>query len=131
MMGAVARILIIGGEDSSVSCLTGSLEKEGHVAKAVAKADRGALEHVAIVCWLSEASPERFLLGAIDSSMRGFIYLASVSGGGSNRPTWEQSVLDAAARNAIPVAALTGDPRDLTGWLAEARAAIGAMLGYG
>jgi glutathione S-transferase len=114
----VARFLIVG-HGSSASALADALGREGHVVSAVADVDRGALEHVAIVCWLTDASPERFLLGAVDSSMRGFVYQA----GG-----WERSVLETAARNSIPVAILKADPLDIDAWLAQARGAVRSLL---
>ncbi len=87
---------------------------------AVAHADRGALEHVAIVCWLDGSSPERFLLRAVDSSMRGFVYQA----GGH-----ERSVSETATRNSIPVAMLRADPlRDREVWLAQALQSIAGLL---
>jgi hypothetical protein len=115
----VARILVIG-EGSRVSALADALGDEGHVVGAVAKPDRGALEYVAIVCWLLRSSPERFLEHAIDSSMRGFVYQAG---------EWEPSLLALAERNSIPVVALRSDPGDFEAWLAQAHGAIGAMLG--
>jgi hypothetical protein len=114
----VARFLIVGHGPSS-SALADELGREGHVVSAVAYTDRGALEHVAIVCWLDGSSPERFLLGSVDSSMRGFVYQA----GG-----WERSVLETAGRNSIPAAILTVDPLDSDGWLAQARAAVSSLL---
>ena len=86
---------------------------------AVAHADRGALEHVAIVCWLEDSSPERFLLRSVDSSMRGFVYQA----GGH-----ERSVSETATRNSIPVAILTADPDDLDAWLTQAQEALNSLL---
>jgi hypothetical protein len=114
----VARFLIVG-RGPRASALADELRREGHVVSAVTDADRGALEHVAIVCWLERSSPERFLLGSVDSSMRGFVYQA----GG-----WECSVLETAGRNSIPVAALRSDPSDVAVWLAEARDAVASLL---
>jgi hypothetical protein len=114
----VARFLIVG-HGLSASALADALGREGHVVSVGAGTDRGALEHVAIVCWLEESSPERFLLGSVDSSMRGFVYQA----GG-----WERLVSETAARNSIPVAILTADPGDLDAWLAQAREVLGALL---
>jgi hypothetical protein len=114
----VARFLILGAGPNATA-LADVLEREGHVVSAVAYADRRALEHVAIVCWLEGSSPERFLLGSVDSSMRGFVYQA----GG-----WERSVLETAGRNSIPVAALRSDPDDVGVWLAEARDAVASLL---
>jgi hypothetical protein len=114
----VARFLIVGGGPNATA-LADVLEREGHVVSAVTRADRGALEHVAIVCWLERSSPERFLLGAVDSSVRGFVYQAG---------DWERSVLETAGRNSIPVAALRSDPSDAAVWLAEARDAVASLL---
>jgi hypothetical protein len=121
----VARFLIVGvGERTSALRMT--LERDGHVV-AVLGPDRpphellGALDHVAIVCWLSaEASPERFLLGAIDSSMRGFLYEPG---------DWEPAVSEIATRNSIPLAIVRGDRGDGPVWACEARAAIEKLLG--
>jgi hypothetical protein len=120
--------LIVGAGERS-SALAAALEQDGHVARVIGR-DRPlgelleALDHVAIVCWLSdEASPERFLLGAIDSSVRGFVCEAG---------DWEQAVSETAARNSIPVAIVRADPRDASEWEGEARAAIRALLsGHG
>jgi hypothetical protein len=114
----VARFLIVG-DGPSASALADALGREGHMVSVVTDADRGALEHVAIVCWLDGSSPERFLLGSVDSPMRGFVYQAG---------DWERSVLETARRNSIPVAALRSDPDDVRVWLAEARAAVGGLL---
>jgi hypothetical protein len=99
--------------------LAEALEQQGHVVSAVAHTDRRALEHVAIVCWLEESSPERFLLASVDSSMRGFVY--QVGG-------WERSVLETAGRNSIPVVALRSDLSDVAVWLAEARDAVASLI---
>lgn len=114
----MARFLIVG-QRPNATALADELEREGHVVSAVTHADRRALEHVAIVCWLEGSSPERFLLRSVDSSMRGFVY--QVAG-------QERLVLETAARNSIPVAILTADPDDLDRWLAQALGAIGALL---
>ncbi len=114
----MARLLIVG-QGSSVSVLADAQGREGHVVRTVASADRGALEHVAIVCWLDDSSPERFLLRAVDSSMRGFVYQAR---------GWERSVSEIAARNSIPVAILQADPAGIEEWLTQAHTAIGSLL---
>jgi hypothetical protein len=115
----VARFLIVGG-DERASALRDALERDGHVARVVVRPDRDALEHVAIVFWLSKESPEHFLLGAIDSSMRGFVYHAD---------GWGEAVLETASRNAIPVAVLGAGDDDLRAWLAEAQGAIASLVG--
>jgi hypothetical protein len=104
---------------------------------------RGALEHVTIACWLlADASGdpelvralhgprlERFVCGAIDTTLRGFVYEA----GGSAVPTellaqGERIVSETAAHNSIPAAILTVDPLDSDAWLAQARAAVSSLL---
>jgi hypothetical protein len=114
----VARFLIVG-LGPSASVLADALQREGHVVSAVAHPDRGALEHVAIVCWLERSSPERFLLRSVDSSMRGFVYQAG---------DHERSASETARRNSIPLTTLRADPREIEMWLAEALLAIGALL---
>ena len=114
----MARFLIVG-QGLSASALADSLAREGHVVSAVAHADRGALEHVAIVCWLERSSPERFLLRSVDSSMRGFVYQAG---------SYERSVSETARLNLIPVALLSADPLDLDVWLAQALEAVEVLL---
>jgi len=89
------------------------------VARVVSRPDRDALEHVAIVCWLSEESPERFLLGAIDSSMRGFVYRAD---------DWREVVLETTRHNSIPAVVLGADDDDLEAWLAGAQSAIVSLI---
>ena len=61
--------------------------------------------------------------------MRGFIYEAR----GATTPAvllrdGERSVRALAERNAIPTAFLIADPSDLSGWLADARAAVESLL---
>jgi hypothetical protein len=99
--------------------LADTLGREGHVARTVASPDRGALEHVAIVCWLEDSSPERFLLRAVDSSMRGFVFQAR---------EWERAVSETAARNSIPIAILRANPAGVEEWLTQAHAAIDSLL---
>lgn len=114
----MARFLIVG-EGRRASALATAVRRDGHVVDVVASPARSSLEHVAIVCWLSGSSPERFLLGAVDSSMRGFVYEAG---------EWESTALETAARNSIPVAPIRADPLDERGWEAAARAAIDRLL---
>ncbi|HEY5287398.1 MAG TPA: sulfurtransferase [Solirubrobacteraceae bacterium] len=114
----MARFLIVG-LGASASALGNALEREGHVVSAVARPDRGALEHVAIVFWLERSSPERFLLRSVDSSMRGFVYQVGEH---------ERTVLETARLNSIPVALLSADPLDRDVWLAHALRAIAGLL---
>ena len=114
----MARFLIVG-LGPSAAALADALALEGHVVNVVESADRGALEHVAIVCWLEGSSPESFLARSVDSSMRGFVYQAHGH---------ERTVSDTARRNSIPFVTLRADPRRIEVWLVEALLAIGSLL---
>jgi hypothetical protein len=104
---------------------------------------RGALEHVTIACWLlADASGdpelvralhgprlERFLCGAIDTTLRGFLYEA----GGDVVPPevldeGTRIVSETATRNSIPVAILTVDPVRIEDWRVQACAAVDSLL---
>jgi hypothetical protein len=120
----VARFLIVGGGEKA-SALAEALEPDGHALSVIEDAERlgpllAALEHVAIVCWLTGVSPERFLLGAIDSSMRGFVYEPG---------EWELTALETAASNSIPAVAIgVVSAEDPGSWLAKAHRAIEHVL---
>jgi hypothetical protein len=104
---------------------------------------RGALENVTIACWLlgSASGPPAqvralhtsrlrfFLGGAIDTTVRGFLYEASgttvapqalAEGARIARAVGEQ--------NAMPMAFLRASAEDPQAWLAEARAAVEQLL---
>jgi hypothetical protein len=125
------EIEALGGE-----CFTGTPNRLASM--------RGALEHVTIACWLlADASGgeeltqalngsrlERFLCDAVDSTLRGFVYEA----GGSILPAGvlaegKRIALETAARNSIPLAILTSDPRELDEWRLQAVEAVGSLLG--
>lgn len=114
---------------------------------------RGALEGVAVACWLlatATGSPEElhelhvsrlpaFLGAAVDSTMRGFVYevqLSDSSGVGLAKPTPQVETMNegavsvevVAARNAISIAALSADPHDLGLWMQAARATLSPYL---
>jgi hypothetical protein len=120
----VARFLIVGGGERA-RVLAEALGRDGNALNAIEDAERlgpllAALEHVAVVCWLASASPERFLLGAVDSSMRGFVYEAG---------DWEQSALEWAARNSIPMVGVRASAAaDLDVWLTGVQQAIEHVL---
>jgi hypothetical protein len=156
-MPAVARLLILGGGCRGRQ-LAAEVVSEGHAARIVTRSEvgrkeieaagaecfigdpfrlgtlRGALEGVAVACWLfttATGSPEElqdlytsrlpaFLGAAVDSTMRGFIYEAS--------PEGAPHVEEIARRNAIPAAALTADPHDVDLWLQAARATLSLYL---
>ncbi len=105
---------------------------------------RGALESVAVVCWLlgaAEGSAEElralhstrleFFLGqAIDTTMRGFVYeVAGVTVAPEILAAGERIVRSAAQRSSIPVAFLRADIAEPEVWQAGARAAVGGLLG--
>jgi hypothetical protein len=104
---------------------------------------RGTLESVTIACWLLgsvvgsaaqvqalHGSRLRFFLGqVIDTTVRGFLYEAS----GVTVPSrvlvaGERIVRAHGELNAIPVAVLSADPRDVDAWLIDARAGIASLL---
>jgi len=123
-------------EESGAECWIGTPDRLATL--------RAALEGVAILCWLLATAAgseeqirdlhgsrlEFFLSQTIDTTVRGFVYEASgitvapgVLAGG------ERIVRALGERNAIPVAFLTADPGDSEAWLADARAAVGSLLG--
>lgn len=122
-------------EQAGAECFIGSPDRLATL--------RGALEHVTVACWLladANGDPElvqalhgprleSFLSGAIDTTLRGFVYEA----GGTTIPadllsTGERIVSETATRNLIPVAILRADPLDVDTWLEQAREAIGSLL---
>jgi hypothetical protein len=104
---------------------------------------RGALDAVAIVCWMLGSAVgsedelaalhgtrlELFLTQAIDTTVRGFVYEAR----GTSTPAallreGERTVREMTERSVIPAAFLNADPDDQRAWLPEARAAVDALL---
>ncbi len=169
-MPAVARLLILGGGCRGRQ-LAAEVVSEGHAARIVTRSEarrgeieatgaecfigdpnrlgtlRGALEGVAVVCWLlatATGPPEElrdlhvsrlsaFLGASVDSTMRGFLYEAPAAGSGVAAQAYaigegRQSVEEVAARNAISAIALTADPRDPDSWQRAARAALSPYL---
>jgi hypothetical protein len=105
---------------------------------------RGALENVTLACWLlgSANGPaqqvhalhssrlQAFVRQLIDTTVRGLIYeAAGPAVPASEASRGEQIVRGLAEQNAIPVRALTADPADVPAWLAQAGAAVSALLG--
>jgi hypothetical protein len=120
-------------EATGAECWIGTPERLGTL--------RAALESVTIVCWLLgtvtgveeqvsalHGSRLEFFLGqVIDTTVRGFVYEAAgttdaLAGG-------ERIVRTLGERNAIPVAFLRADLEDSGAWQANARAAVGLLLG--
>ena len=161
----MARILVVGGGCRGRE-LAGWLSGEGHAVRittrraekreAIERAGaecwpgtperlatlRGALDGVAIACWLlagAEGSEEElaelhtrrlefFLTQMIDTTVRGFVYEASGSAPHGVLVEGERIVRALGERNAIPVEFLRADPADAARWLLDVRAAIESLL---
>jgi hypothetical protein len=107
---------------------------------------RGALDRVAVACWLLASARgeearlrelhgprlELFLMQAIDTTVRGFVY----EGSAAQSPPARDELLAAGERlarrltdqNRIPAAFLSADPSEAAGWLEAARAAVRSFL---
>jgi nucleoside-diphosphate-sugar epimerase len=104
---------------------------------------RGALQNVTIVCWLlgsATGAPAElrdlhtsrlrfFLGGAVDTTVRGFLYEAS----GTTVPPevlaeGELIAREVGEQNAMPMAFLRAGGHDPEAWLTQARAAIEELL---
>jgi hypothetical protein len=162
----VARLLIVGGGCRGLRLARGAGE-EGHAVRIVTRAEarrpeieavgascwigdpdrlgtlRGALEGVAIVCWLlgTASGPEEqrrslhgsrlqsFLGHTVDTTVRGFLYeAAGTAVPAASFTAGEAIAVRDTARNAIPLALLHADPDDLQEWLAQARYAVRNLL---
>ncbi|HWX44577.1 MAG TPA: hypothetical protein VNY52_04555 [Solirubrobacteraceae bacterium] len=162
---AVARLLIVGGGCRGLA-LAEAAGSAGHAVRVVTRAQahragieaagaecwigdpdrlgtlRGALEGVAIGCWLlgTAVGPREqlealhgdrlrsFLEGAIDTPMRGFLYEASGTVPAGMLAAGIEVARAIAARNAIPLTVLRTDPGDPRGWLEGARYAVENLL---
>jgi hypothetical protein len=163
----VARILIVAGGCRGRQ-LAAELVRDGHAVRVTTRSElgreaieasgaecwigtpdrlatmRGALDRVAILCWLlgtATGAPEElaalhstrlefFLTQAIDTTVRGLVYEAS----GTPAELLNDGAARAralAARNSIPLSSLHADPRDSAVWVEEARAAIDGLLARG
>jgi len=104
---------------------------------------RGALDGVAIACWLlgTATGPddelralhttrlELFLTQAIDTTIRGLVYeLGGEAGPAEARAEGERIARRLTAHNQIPVAWIEADPYRAEAWAAEALAAVGSLL---
>lgn len=123
-------------EATGAECLIGTPDRLASM--------RGALEGVTIACWMlatARGDPaqvqalhgsrmESFLRGAVDTTMRGFVYEAT-SVGAAHKATLagERIVCAIAERNAIPTARLRVDVADISRWQTEAWSAIDELLG--
>ena len=163
---AVARLLIVGGEARALG-LARAVGREGHATRIVTRERarraeiqdvgaecwigdpdrlatlRGALEGVAIACWLlgSVAGSHEdvralhgprlasFLGQAIDSTMRGFLYQAAGSAPAAVLAEGARVAGELCARNAIPLRVLRTDPEQAAAWEREALAAVRGLLG--
>ncbi len=103
---------------------------------------RGALENVTIVCWLlgsATGAPAQlrdlhtsrlrfFLGGAVDTTVRGFLYEASGTVPGEVLAEGESIARAVAEQNAMPMAFLRAGAGDPQAWLSQARAAVEELL---
>ncbi|MGH2853250.1 MAG: hypothetical protein ACRDLF_03545 [Solirubrobacteraceae bacterium] len=104
---------------------------------------RGALEGVTIACWLlgSATGPEAqlralhgdrlrsFMGHMVDTTVRGYLYEAVGTVPAEILAEGERTVRALGRHNAIPTVLLTAAPGDVEGWLADAHAAVAALLG--
>ncbi|HXB65976.1 MAG TPA: hypothetical protein VNV42_13995 [Solirubrobacteraceae bacterium] len=128
--GRRARIEAVGAE-----CLIGDPNRLGTL--------RGALEGVTIACWLlgTASGPDEqlrelhgarlraFLESAIDTTVRGVLYEAAGTVAEATLAAGERIAAEVAGANAMPLAILRSDPRELPGWLERARATVDSLLG--
>ena len=103
---------------------------------------RYALDGVTVACWLlgtASGSPEAlaalhgsrlefFINQTIDTTVRGLVYEAAGTADAAALTTGRELITERAAYNAIPLAVLDADPRDLDTWTLQARAAIDGLL---
>jgi hypothetical protein len=103
---------------------------------------RGALDGVAVLCWLlgnARASPaelaelygprlELFMTQAVDTTVRGVVYEAAGSVPPELLRGGEHLARGIATRNAIPFATVRADPADERWWLDEMQAALASLL---
>jgi hypothetical protein len=123
-------------EAAGAECLIGTPDRLASM--------RGALDGVTIACWMlatAQGDPaqvqalhgsrlESFLSGAVDTTMRGFVYeTAEVMAAQDLALAGERIVQAIAERNAIPMRKLQVDAADTAAWQAEAWAAIDGLLG--
>jgi len=103
---------------------------------------RYALDGVTLACWLlgtacGESASLRalystrlefFINQTIDTTVRGLLYEAAGSVDAALLAAGRALISERAAYNAIPLAILDADPRDLEAWSAQARGAIAGLL---
>jgi hypothetical protein len=157
----LARILIVGGGERG-RLLAGKMVGAGHAVRLVSSDPseqdeieaigaeywvgtparlgtlRGALDGVAIACWLLGCGEgglalhgerlELFMTQVIDTTVRGVIYEAAGTVPADVLAGGARLVATLAQKNMIPVAILTADPAEAAAWLAQAQAAIAALL---
>lgn len=103
----------------------------------------GALDGVSVACWLlgTAGGPlqrlqalhgprlESFILEAVDSPLRAFIYEAAGTVPSQVLAGGAQSARRIAAQNSIPLAVIDADPAELDRWVGQALAALRQLLG--
>lgn len=161
----MARILIVGGGERG-RWLAARLGEEGHATRILTRAEEGraaieragaecwigtpdrlgtligALEGVAIACWLLGCASgpaeevqalhglrlRSFMVKAIDTTIRGVVYEAAGTLPNSMLAAGAQIATEVATRNEIPLELLRVDPADEERWRAQALHAVGALL---
>ena len=103
---------------------------------------RGALDRVTVACWmLGTASGaedelrelfgprlELFMTQAIDTTVRGVVYEAAGTVPANLLADGQRLAAAVAEKNSIPFVAITAEPADADTWLAQAAAAVDAVL---
>lgn len=162
----MARILIVGGGCRG-RLLASELVSEGHLVRITTRAEtgraaieavgaeawigtpdrlatlRGALDRVAVLCWLlgtargpreelqalHSSRLEFFLTQAIDTTVRGIVYESTgVTPSAGLVERGAQIAERLTRRNSIPARFLTAGPRDASAWLGEANRSVGSLL---
>jgi len=121
-------------EDVGAECFVGTPERLATL--------RGALEHVAVACWLLAdvdyqdgdlvkalhgSRLEQFLSSAIDSTLRGFVYDAAGSVPAEVLEEGERIMWETVTRNSIPAAVVRAGAEEEV-WIAQVRATVTRLL---
>jgi uncharacterized protein YbjT (DUF2867 family) len=163
----VARILIVAGGCRGLE-LTRELVADGHAVRVTTRSEssraaiealgaecflatpdrlatmRGALERVAVVCWLLAGATggedelralhssrlDAFVRQTIDTTVRGFVYERGAPGARASEllAAGERIARELAATNSIPFESLAEDISDVGAWKAAAASAIATLL---
>lgn len=136
----VARIVAVNDNDAAAIEAVGAEPWHGDPSRLATIV--GALEGVAVVCWLladvgaTEGGDalhrdllESFLSEAVDTTMRGFVYERAGQAGSELLAAGTAIVERVASANAIPIATIDVASDDDAAWLQAAEAAVASLLG--